>query len=104
VLVIERVLVDVKLELRDVVVLVEDMVVMDVDVYIVSVDVVVSGPVVIVIVVVYMVVGAGVVTAAGPTLPVAGLLNHENRTIPDVINKRNVSVTARELTFKKSIS
>ncbi len=53
---------------------------------------------------VYVVTGPGVVIAAGPILPMAGALTHDNRTIPDTINSRSVSVGARKLDLKKPIS
>ena len=51
-----------------------------------------------------MVVGAGVETAAGPIIPIALGLNHENTKTTDAINNRNVTVETRELRIKKLTS
>jgi hypothetical protein len=65
---------------------------------------VVVGVATTVVVDVTMVVGPGVVTAAGPKPPVAGALTHESRTIPDASKSRNVNVDTRELRLKKPTS
>jgi hypothetical protein len=88
-----------------VLVVVELTVEVEVVVNMVKIDVAVKvGVPVNVVVVVTMVVGAGVVTSTGPTLPVAGVLNHESSTIPDTISNRYVSVTACDLRLKTPTS
>lgn len=76
----------------------------EVVVYMVFVDVVVRVGDVTVVVDDNEVTTPGVVIAAGPILPMAGVLTNETSTIADAINSRKVSVGARKLDLKRPIS
>jgi hypothetical protein len=64
----------------------------------VVVEVVVVVGAVLVVVVTVLVVGVGV-TSAGPRL--AAALNHETKTIPDIINSSNENAVMRKLRLKE---
>jgi hypothetical protein len=88
-----------------VLVVVELTVEVDVDVYMVKKDVAVTvGVATMVVVEVITVVGLGVVTCATSTLPVAGGLTHESKTIPEARSNTKVNVAARELRLKTPTS
>jgi hypothetical protein len=88
-----------------VLVVVELTVEVDVVVNIVKIDVaVVVGVATAVVVLVTIVVGAGVVTWAGPTLPIALGLAHESSTIPDTISSKYVNVATCKLLLKEPTS
>jgi hypothetical protein len=63
-------------------------------------ELVMVGVAVTTVVEVTIVVGGGTVTSAGPIFPIALGLNHENTTITDAINNRNVTAETRELRLK----
>jgi hypothetical protein len=88
-----------------VLVVVELTVEVEVVVNMVKIDVaVVVGVATAVVVLVTIVVGAGVVTWAGLTLPIAVGLTHESSTIPDTISSKYTNVAACKLLLKEPTS
>ena len=84
--------------------LVDVVVVVDVDVYMVFVDDVVTVGEYSTVVEVYEVTTGGVVTDAGPSIPVAGETTAEANTITETVNSKTVSDRTRKSVFKAPIS